>query len=151
MPDAPQPRRNYALWLGLLLVLLAILSNTLYFFGAPEAPLPWLNLALPLIGLVFLLVGVARAFRQSQLYRGKILGTILTVFAVLLSAGSIAFFLVARSVPRSAGAPQVGQRLPDFTLPDSAGQPVSLAQLFDAPPGTAPPKAVLLVFYRGYW
>ena len=39
----------------------------------------------------------------------------------------------------------------DFTLPDSTDQPVSLAQLFSAAPGTAQPKALLLVFYRGYW
>ncbi|HYL62195.1 MAG TPA: hypothetical protein VE077_06195 [Candidatus Methylomirabilis sp.] len=152
MPDATQTRRNSALWLGLSLTLLAILSNTFYFLHIPARALPWLNLVLPFLALLSLLVGVVRAFRQPQLYRGKILGTILTVLAVLVCAGSVLFFHVARGVPLSAGAPQIGQRVPDFTLPDSTGQPLSLAQLFSAPPGAAaPPKAVLLVFYRGYW
>ena len=151
MPDASPTRRNSFLWLGLLLIVVAILSNALYFVAVPAAPLPWLNLVLPFLALLCLLVAIVRAFRQSSLYRGKILGTILTVFALLLCAGSVLFFRAVRSVPRSAGAPQIGQRVPDFTLPDSTGQPVSLAQLFDAAPGAAPPKAVLLVFYRGYW
>lgn len=39
---------------------------------------------------------------------------------------------------------QAGQRAPNFTLPDAAGQPVSLAALLAAGP-------VVLVFYRGNW
>ena len=43
---------------------------------------------------------------------------------------------------------------PDFTLADTSGQAVSMAQLF-APAAddshVVPPKAVLLIFYRGYW
>lgn len=151
VPDALQPRRNSALWLGLLLILLAIFSNTLYFFHLPARTLPWFNLILPILALLALLAGVVRAFRQPQLYRGKIWGTILAVLTLLICAGSIMFFVGARSVPRSAGAPQIGQRAPDFTLPDSSGQPVSLSQLFAAADGAAAPKAVLLVFYRGYW
>ena len=151
MPDAIQTRRNSALWLGLLLIVLAIFSNTLYFFHLPARTLPWFNLTLPILALLFLLVGVLRAFRQPQVYRGRVWGTILAVLSLLICVGSVLFFMVARSVPRSAGAPQIGQRVPDFTLPDSTGQPVSLAQLFSAAPGAAPPKAVLLVFYRGYW
>jgi peroxiredoxin len=48
----------------------------------------------------------------------------------------------------------VGQQAIDFTLTDTSGQPVSLDQLFmpaaDDPQATTP-KAVLLIFYRGYW
>jgi hypothetical protein len=149
--SAPQPRANSALWLGLLLILLAIGSNLLYFLRIPSALLPWVNVALPFLALLFLFLAVTRAFGQPQLYRGKVLGTSLLVLALLLCAGSVAFFIAARHIPRSTGAPQVGQRVPDFTLPDSTGQPISLAQLFSPAPGAAPPKAVLLVFYRGYW
>ena len=127
------------------------LSNFLYYSQVPAAVLPWLNLAIPAIGLLLVLIGVARAFRQPQLYRGKILGSIFTVLAALFFGGSVWLFIYVRDVPRSAAAPQVGQRVPDFTLPDSTNQPVSLAQLFSAAPGTAQPKALLLVFYRGYW
>src|SRR5690242_20390723 len=151
MPDVTSIRRNSALWLGLLLFLLAIASNAFYFAHLSTHITPWLNLTLPVLALLVLLVGVVRAFRQPQIYRGKIWGTTLTVLSLLICVGSVLFFMVARSVPRSAGAPQIGQRVPAFTLPDSTGQSVSLSQLFAASPGVAPPKAVLLVFYRGYW
>lgn len=151
MPDVTSTRRNSALWLGSLLFLLAIASNAFFFAHLSTHITPWLNLALPIVALLVLLVGVVRAFRQPQIYRGKIWGTILTVLSLLICVGSVLFFMLARSVPRSAGAPQIGQRVPDFTLPDSTGQSVSLSQLFAAAPGDAPPKAVLLVFYRGYW
>lgn len=151
MPDATPTRRNSALWLALLLLVLAILANILPFLRLTAAWFTWLDFVLPFLALLVLLVGVVRAFRQPQLYRGKILGTVLTVLTLLICVGSGFFFFGARSIPRSAGAPQIGQRVPDFTLPDSTGQPVTLAQLFAAAPGAAPPKAVLLVFYRGYW
>jgi hypothetical protein len=151
MPDPNRKQINFALWLGLLITVLGVLSNLLYFSKVPTATLPWLNLALPAIGLIFLLIGVVRAFGQSQTYRGKMWGSIAAGLAALFFAASAWLFVQVRSVPRSAGAPQVGQRVPDFTLPDSSGQPVALAQLFAASPGMPQPKAVLLVFYRGYW
>ena len=151
MSDAIKKQANSALWLGLVITVLGILSNLLYFSKVPAAALPWLNLTLPAIGLIFLLIGVVRAFGQSQIYRGKIWGSIAAVLAVLFLAASAWLFVLVRSVPHSAGAPQVGQRVPDFTLSDSHGQPVALAQLFAASPGMPEPKAVLLVFYRGYW
>ena len=151
MPDPNQKRTNSALWLGLLITVLGPLTNFLYYSKVPAAVLPWLNLAIPPVGLLLVLIGFARAFREPQLYGGKILGSIFTVLATLLFAGSVWLFIHVRDVPRSAGAPQVGQSVPNFTLPDSTNQPVSLAQLFSAAPGTTQPKALLLVFYRGYW
>ncbi len=41
-------------------------------------------------------------------------------------------------------APKVGDRAPDFTLPNAAGQPVSLAGLLAKGP-------VVVSFYRGRW
>jgi len=152
--DAVKKQTNSALWLGLPITLLGFLSNVsnlLYFFKIPAVALPWLNLTLPAVGLIFLLIGVVLAFGQSQIYRGKIWGSIAAGLAALFLAGAAWLFVEARKVPRSLGAPQVGQRVPDFTLPDSNGQPVALAQLFAASPGMPQPKAVLLVFYRGYW
>ena len=151
MSDAIKKRTNTALWLGLLITVFAVLSNLLYFSKVPAAALPWLNLTLPAIGLIFLLIGVVRAFGQSQIYRGKVWGSIAAGLAALFLAASAWFFVQVRNIPRSVGAPQVGQRVPDFTLPDSNGRPVALAQLFTASPGMPQPKAVLLVFYRGYW
>jgi hypothetical protein len=151
MSDATKRHPNSALWLGLLITVLAVLSNLLYFSQVPAAAVPWLNLALPAIGLIFLLIGLVRAFGHSQIYRGKIWGSIAAGLAALFLAASAWFFIQVRNVPRSAGAPRVGQRVPDFTLPDSNGQPVALAQLFAASSGMPQPKAVLLIFYRGYW
>ncbi len=151
MDNVKTKRANGALWIGLAVTVLAIASNFLYFLKLPAAPLPWINLTLPGIGLIFLLIGVVRAFSQPQIHGGKIWGSILSVVAALVVAGSALFFVGARKIPASTGAPQVGQRVPEFTLPDSTGQPVALAQLFAASPGMQPPKAVLLVFYRGYW
>lgn len=151
MPDSIEKRGNSALWLGLLLTILGVLSNFLYFFRFPQALIPWINLVLPAIGLVFLLVGLKRAFSQPHIYQGKIWGSIFTALALLLFAGAIWLFVHVRDVPRSSSAPQVGQHISDFTLPDSNGQPTSLAQLFSAGANSAKPKAVLLIFYRGYW
>lgn len=156
MTKMNQRRSNSALWIGLLLILLAIVSNFFYFLkpfqSIPQAILPWVNLALPAVGVLFLLIGVKRAFGQSQLYSGKIWGSIVAGISVLLFAGAVWAHVHSRAVPRSTGAPQVGQRIPDFTLQDSNGHPVSLAQLF-APmeEKPTPPKALLLIFYRGYW
>jgi peroxiredoxin len=47
-------------------------------------------------------------------------------------------------LPASAAAPRVGQKAPDFTLPDQNGRTVALADLISD-------NGVLLIFYRGYW
>ena len=39
---------------------------------------------------------------------------------------------------------QIGQRFPDFELPDQDGQPVKLSELIGKFP-------FILSFYRGYW
>jgi hypothetical protein len=152
MAEAGKRRRNGVIWLGLLLTVLGPLSNALEFIGFPAAPLTWISLVLPIIGFVLVVIGLWRALRQPEIYRGKVAGSIIAVVSLLLLVGSIKFFSVARQLPpESAGAPQVGQRVPDFTLPDSDGHLVSLSQLISGSAGSAAPKAVLLVFYRGYW
>jgi peroxiredoxin len=57
-------------------------------------------------------------------------------------------FVHARHLPASAHAPRVGERAPDFTLPDEDGALISLASLLSATPvaGTPASKGVLLVF-----
>ena len=155
MPALTQKRRNVALPVGFLFLLLAIASNVpaLYATRIPEVILPWVSVVLPVLGLIFCLVGLKRAFGEPQVYRGKIGGSILTVISVLFVALSVWGFLHARAVPSSARAPQVGQKVPDFTLNNTSGAPISLGALLATPidaSGKAP-KAVLLVFYRGWW
>jgi len=53
-------------------------------------------------------------------------------------------------LPPSKGAPKVGEKAPDFTLPDSNGQPVKLSD-FVAAGNDGKGSWILLVFYRGYW
>lgn len=152
MADDTTRKRTLAPWMGLLLTLLGFLSNWLPFTGFPAVPVPWISLLLSLIGLVVVLVGLWRAFAQSTIYKGKVSGSVAAVLSLLFLAGSAGFCWSARHIPpESATAPQLGQRVPDFTLPDSVGHSVSLTELFSSSVGKEPPKALLLVFYRGYW
>jgi len=67
----------------------------------------------------------------------------LGVSMLLLVGGGWFNFVIAR-VPASTTVLRVGARVPDFTLPDAEGRPVSLADFRGK-------KPVVLVFYRGYW
>jgi hypothetical protein len=159
MPDATHRQKNIAPWWGLLFALGAIGCNAAFFVSPPlQGALPWLSVLFAVLALVFLAAGMQRALGQAHVYRGKVLSVVLTVIA-LFPLGITAFaFVKARELPSSTAAPQVGQRVPDFTLSDTSGQPVSLDQLL-APAGSAStsqsqaqaPNAVLLIFYRGYW
>lgn len=146
---------NWQLWAGFLLCLLAFPSYLFFFAKFPVTrDFPWANFLMIAAGLVLLASGLVRAFRQPAQYRGRIAGPILGVFGLALG-GLFAFFVfhASKQLPPSAGAPRVGQKAPEFTLPDTSHQPVSLASLLaQALPGTqTPPKGVLLIFYRGYW
>lgn len=152
MADMTVRKRTLAPWVGLLLAVLGALSNMLPFTGFPAAPVPWISLVLSVTGFAVVLFGLWRVFGQSTVYKGKLSASVAAGFSLLFVAGAVVFFWGARHIPaESAAAPQVGQRVPDFTLPDSTGHSVSLTQLFSSSAGKEPPRALLLVFYRGYW
>jgi cytochrome oxidase Cu insertion factor (SCO1/SenC/PrrC family) len=67
----------------------------------------------------------------------------LVVSVFLFALGAVFNFVLMR-VPTTPSAFVVGQAAPDFTLPDSTGRSVSLADYRGRQP-------VVLVFYRGYW
>ena len=67
----------------------------------------------------------------------------LAISSLLLIGGGWFNFVGAR-VPNTPTALHVGERPPDFTLPDASGRPVSLADYRGK-------KPVVIVFYRGYW
>ena len=155
MPDMIEKRWNWAVWLGFLLALGAMLCNVVLLVNLPgQRAIPWLSVLLAVVALILVARGLQRAFGQPRVYRGKILSSILSLVSLLLAGVAIFAFFHARALPRSAGAPQVGQKAPDFTLADTTGQSVSLDQLFipaaDDSQGV-PPRAVLLIYYRGYW
>jgi len=141
-------RRNFLPLAGFLVCLVGFLS---YFFVFTLFPVtrdvPWANWLLFAIGLALLGAGISRPFRQPETYRGRVLGPILGV----LSLAVVGFFLFAtlvasRQLPAATNAPKVGEKAPDFTLPDSQGRPVALHDL------VGPRKPwVVLIFYRGYW
>jgi len=149
-------RWNLLLWAGFLLVLAGLLSYIPLFALFPVTrDFPWANLLLFIAGGVLLSAGLIRAFRQPELHRGKILGPILATLSVAgVSLFAFGIFYQARQLPSSMAASRVGQKAPDFSLPDQNGKLVTLAELLALPPvRTAGARAngVLLIFYRGHW
>jgi hypothetical protein len=70
--------------------------------------------------------------------------------------GLVGIYEFATHLPDSGNTPKIGQPAPTFTLPDVQGKAVSFSDLIATPVTgltevTATPKAVLVVFYRGYW
>jgi hypothetical protein len=154
-PTTAEPKRrpNAPLWLGFLVVVFAFLSYVPIFARYPSTrDMPWANFLLFALGLALLFVGLRRAFAQSQLYRGKIAGPVLTTLGLAALALFCAFtFSLGKHLPPSTQAPKVGQKAPDFALSDTNGATITLASLLSTPIGSQPTKGVVLIFYRGYW
>ena len=148
-------RLNWPLWLGFLLTLGAFLSYFFVFVWFPfTRDFPWANLLLFAIAVVLLFMGLKRGFASDRPHpiRSKIVSSIVSVLSLLVIALFVfTIFIGGRWLPASKGAPQVGQRAPDFSMPDSSGKTVSLNELLTTPINGNAPKGVLLVFYRGYW
>ncbi|HET7441486.1 MAG TPA: hypothetical protein VFJ47_09300 [Terriglobales bacterium] len=148
---ALEVRGNPALRWAFLFALASTACDALLFAGQhAERLLVWLSVLFAFGALAFLLWSLKLFFAEGLGKGRRIRSSLLALVSALLIAVNLFGFFHARAVPPSAGAPQVGQKIPDFTLPDIHNQPVSLTALF-APATNAPPKAVLLVFYRGYW
>ena len=148
-------RWNMSLWLGVLILFFGLGSYVPLFSRFPlTRDFPWANILLLLVGGFFMARGLTRAFRQPDVYRGRILGTGL---AVLCLVGCTLFvyglFYLVRQIPPSPDAPKIGQKAPDFSLPDQNGKAVALSELISsgAQSGDAKPRGALLIFYRGHW
>ncbi len=144
---------NWLLWAGFVLSVMAFISYFSFFVEfASTRNFPWINLLLFAVGATFLAVGIRRAFRLPELYRGRIFGSILAGLSVLIFGLFVfSIFVVGRQMPASAAAPRVGAKAPEFTLMDSDDKNMSLAGLLTEPVRGAAPRGVILVFYRGYW
>lgn len=148
-------RLNWPLWLGVLLSFASIFTYFAIFIWFPfTRDFPWANLLIFLVALVLIFVGARRGFAADRPHptRSKIITSIAATLGVLVAALFLfSYFVVGRWLPASKGAPQIGQRVPEFTLPDTTGRQVSLNELLTAPVNGSAPKGVLLIFYRGYW
>ena len=146
---------NWQIWAGFFMSLVAIASYPFVFAQYPiTRNFPWANLLLFALAAVLLWLGIRRAFSSDHSHPkiSKIVGSVVALLGVAVFALFIfAVFIGARSLPASKGAPQIGQKAPEFSLADTNGKSVSLAELLTAPINGKAPKGVLLVFYRGYW
>lgn len=148
------PKLNWPLWAGFLLSIVGFLSYFFVFVWFPVTrDFPWANLLLFAAAAALVLFGLRRAFAAGRPRRAKIGGGVLAVFSLAIMGLFIfMFFVFARQLPASKGAPQVGQKAPDFTLTDTDSKSVSLSALLASRDAQGrSPKGVLLVFYRGYW
>ena len=161
MPNAGEFRNNVATWWGLLFAIVALGCNGAFFLNLPfQGAVAWLSLLFAIVALTLLAMGLRLAIVYPKIYRRRALTVIVTAIAIIPAGLSVLGFVATRKLPSATAAPQVGQRVPDFTLADTSGRPVSLDQLLAASSAVSPgelsfesraPKAVLLIFYRGYW
>ena len=140
-------RRNIWSWAGFAVVLAALVSYLPFFAIFPATrDIPWANYLLFLIGGALLAIGVRRAFHDPERYRGRISGSILAALSFLFFVffvASVTWF--GKMIPSGATALRAGQPAPPFVLADSTGKQVSSADLLHGH------RALLLIFYRGYW
>jgi len=140
-------RRNLLVWVGFGVVLAGFLSYIPLFISyEPTRDSPWANFLLFALGAALIGVGLKRAYGQPEVYRGKVGGTVLAVLSLLMVAlfGAFTVF-TAKILPATGSALRAGQTAPLFTLANAEGKPIEEAQLLRSH------RAVLLIFYRGYW
>ena len=138
MQPMPAPPRRGTRRLAFVALLLA-LGTVVTYVGLLQALIP----LRPLWYLGAMTLAVALATIAVSRRRHWLTVTAFALCVLLFGAASF-FHLVATRVPAGTPALVVGQPAPDFTLPDAAGRPVHLADYRGQ-------KAVVLVFYRGYW
>jgi hypothetical protein len=137
---------NWPIWVGFVVALGGLFSYGFFVRYPLTRDFPWANLLLFGIGAALLIFGLFRAFGRPQLYRGKIFGPVLAAIGLFFFAFfSYEIFYVVRQVPLSAHAPRLGEQAPHFLLLDQNAMPVDLGDLLSGS------KAVVLIFYRGFW
>jgi hypothetical protein len=137
---------NWFVWLGFAVALLAAISYIPFFSRFPiTRDFPWANLLLFGAAGILLSIGVYRAFAQPDRYRGKISGIVLSALSLAICALFCFGVYQAGKLPSGDTALRVGQQAPDFTLAGVDGSAVTLSQLRQGQ------RAVVLIFYRGYW
>jgi hypothetical protein len=138
-------RWNWPLWVGFVLVLAGLFSYAFFSQFPITRDFPWANLLLFGSGGILLGAGLVRAYRQPEIYRGKIFGLVFALLGLLaFTLFAYGVFYLVRQLPASTGAPRVGEKAPPFTLPDQNGKAVALVDLLSS-------HGAVLIFYRGHW
>jgi len=147
---------NWRLWVGFLIALVAL---TIYIYVGlflNAHSIVWVSGALFIVSMALTISGLRLAYSQRGSYRGQVAGPILALLGIsILGLFGLFSYEITKHFAAATNAPAVGQPAPQFTLVDTAGKSVSLTNVLASPVGqsgvTHAPKAVLLVFYRGYW
>jgi len=106
---------EHPIWAGFGLTLLALFSYPLFARFPITRDFPWANLLLFLFAGGLLALGLKRAFRESELYRGKVSGSILGGLSVILfGLFCYGIFYVAKDIPSADRALRRGQTAPDL-------------------------------------
>ena len=136
---------NWPIWIGFIVAVGGLFSYEFFAQFPVTRDFPWANLLLFCVGAILLGLGLVRAFGKPKLYRGRIFGSIFAVISFCLFAFfAYEIFYVLRQLPLSAQAPRVGERAPEFALPDQNGKQVALRDLLS-------PNGAVIIFYRGHW
>jgi hypothetical protein len=142
-----QRRWNIPIWAGFAVVIVALVSYVPLFVQFPVTrDIPWANYLLFAAGLGLLAMGLRRAFRDPSHYRGTVSGSILAGLSLLLCALFVVGLpYMGRQIPSAESALRPGQPAPSFALLDVAGKQRTSSEFLDSH------RAMVLVFYRGYW
>lgn len=138
------PRRNHAIWLGVLLSLVGMLTYIPTVRVPALRDFPWINLPLMIAGVVISALGLWRSVKQPFLYRGKRLSVLgLATSLTLTGLFCYGLFFLAAQLPALTETTRVLTRAPEFALKDQNGLPASL--------GSFRGRKLVVTFYRGYW
>ncbi len=99
---------NWPLWVGIVVAVGGLFSYEFFARYPITRDFPWANLLLFGIGAALLIFGLFRAFGRPQLYRGKIIGSILTaigLFLFVFFCYEIFYVAASGSALRSCAAP----------------------------------------------
>ena len=150
-------RFHWSLGAGFLLALAGMLTPPFFAQFPATRSYAWVNLLLLAAGIVLLASSLVRSIRQPQVFRGKILGGILTAVSVL----ALGFFLVGifyfGRIPQPEAMHKAAEKAPELSLVDENNRNVTLQDLLGSSQTSgqtgqvAQPKGALLIFYRGHW
>jgi hypothetical protein len=140
-------RFHWSLAAGFFLVLAGMVTFPFFAQFPATRSFAWVNLLLLIAGVALLITALTRSIREPQVFRGKILGGVMTALSVLaLGFFAVGIFYLGR-IPQPAAMQKTGDKAPELSLADQDGRMVSLQELLASPQT----QGALLIFYRGHW